>query len=86
MSLKNEILLIKARAAEKKKLLQELDLRANSHIITIRSIVDANAYDDDFTELELDRAKAAMDDFYAIWTEAKEIKAQISKLEREIDG
>ena len=86
MSFRNELLLIKAKIAEKKKRLQELDLRANNHIITIRSIVDANAYDEDFTEIELDRAKAAMDDFYAIWNEAKDLKTQISKLEREVNG
>lgn len=86
MSIKNEILLIKARIADKKKKLNDLDLRANNYIITTRSIVDANAYDEDFTELAIDRAKAAMDDFYAIWAEAKELKAQIEKLEREING
>ncbi len=86
VSFRNELLLIKAKIAEKKKRLQELDLRANNHIITIRSIVDANAYDEDFTEIELDRAKAAMDDFYAIWNEAKDLKTQISKLEREVNG
>lgn len=86
MSIKNEILLIKAKIAEKKNRLQELELKANNYIIIIRNIVDANAYDEDFTELALDRAKTAMDDFYKLWTEAKELKAQLDKLEREVNG
>lgn len=84
--IKNEILLIKARIADKKNKLKQMDIRANNHIITIRNVIDANAYDEDFTELDLDRAKAAMEDFYKLWQEAKELKAQIQKLEREING
>lgn len=84
--IKNEILLIKARIAEKKNKLREMDIRANNHIITIRNIIDANAYDEDFTELDLERARAAMEDFYKLWEEGKELKAQIQRLEREING
>ncbi len=86
MSLRNELLLIKAKISEKKQKLRELDLKANNHIITIRNIIDASAYDEDFTELELERARVAFEDFYKIWIEAKEIKSQIKRLEQELNG
>ncbi len=84
--LKNEILLIKAKIAEKKEKLKKLFIRADNHIITIRSTVDPLMYDKDFTEIPLERAKLAMDDLYEIWCEAKELKEQIKKLEGELNG
>lgn len=86
MSIKNELLLIRARIAEKEARLRELNLRADNCIITIRNIVDPNAYDEDFTALAIDRAHAAMQDFYEIWREARELKAKKLRLERELNG
>jgi len=80
----NEILLLKARLAEKKKSLEEAKRRADSFIIIIRDIIDP--YIEDFTELDLDRAMTAMRDFARLWNEAKELKASIARMEKNLNG
>ena len=80
----NEILLLKARLAEKKKSLEEAKRRADSFIIIIRDIIDP--YIEDFTELDLDRAMTAMRDFARLWDEAKELKASIARMEKNLNG
>jgi len=80
----NEILLLKARLAEKKKSLEEAKRRADSFIIIIRDIIDP--YIEDFTELDLDRAMTAMRDFARLWDEAKELKASIARMEKDLNG
>ena len=79
----NEILLLKARLAEKKKSLEEAKRRADSFIIIIRDIIDP--YIEDFTELDLDRAMTAMRDFARLWNEAKELKASIARIEKDLN-
>jgi len=80
----NEILLLKARLAERKKSLEEAKRRADSFIIIIRDIIDP--YIEDFTELDLDRAMTAMRDFARLWNEAKELKASIARMEKNLNG
>jgi hypothetical protein len=82
----SERLLLKARLAERKKAFKELTLRADSYISIIREIIDPYAFTEDFTELDLEKAKVLMKDFYNIWKEAKEIKKQISRMEKDLNG
>lgn len=79
-----EIFMLKARLADKKKTLKNLTRRADNFIITIRDIIDP--YTEDFTELELDRAKVAMQDFYALWKEARKLKTDIERMEKDLNG
>ena len=80
----NEVLLLKARLAEKQKSLKEMERRADSYIIILRDIIDP--YVEDFTTLNLDRAMTAMKDFSRLWSEAKELKAQIARMEEDLNG
>ncbi len=84
MDLKKEILLVKARLSEKKKSLGEMELRADSYISILRDIIDP--YGGDFTEFDMERAMVIMNDFYNLWREAKRLKAEIAKLEKDLNG
>ncbi len=79
-----EILLIKARLADKKRMLEEMKMRADSYIILLRDIIDP--YTEDFTSMDMDRAMITMRDFTRLWNEAKDLKAQIARLERDLNG
>ena len=84
MSIGKEVLIIKSRIAEMKKRTREIDLRADSYISLLRDIIDP--YGGEWTDFDMDRALVVMNDFHALWKEALNIKAQISKLERELNG
>lgn len=80
----SEVLLLKARLAEKKKTLGEMKRRADSFVIILRGIIDP--YTEDFTEMDMDRGMTAMRDFARLWNEAKELKAQIARMEKDLHG
>lgn len=84
MSIGKEIMLLRARIAEKKKRLSEMDLRADSYIRIIRDLVDP--YGGQFTDFDMDKALLLMKDFHALWKEANELKAEISRMERDLNG
>ena len=84
MSIGKEILLLKARLAEKKKRLDEMELRANSYIRIIRDIIDP--YGGEWTEFDLERARLIMEDFHAVWAEARTLKTEISRMEKDLNG
>lgn len=79
-----DILLLKARLSNKKKSLEEMKLRADSYIIILRDIIDP--YTEDFTELNIDRAMVIMRDFSRLWNEAKDLKTQIARMEKDLHG
>jgi len=80
----NEILLLKARIAEKKKTLKEMQLKADSYIIVLRDIFDP--YTDDFTAIDTARAEVAIKDFKRLCAEGKELKTQIARMEKDLNG
>lgn len=84
MTIGKEVLLLRARIAEKKKSLEALKHKADSYIIILRDILDP--YVEDFTELDIERAAVIMDEFRKIAGEAKDIKIQIARLEKELNG
>lgn len=79
-----EILLCRARLADKKKRLEEMELRADSYIGIIRDIIDP--YAGDFTGFDMDKAMLIMTDFHKIWKEARELKSTVEKMERDLNG
>jgi len=79
----DEMLLLKARLADKKKSFKEMKRRADSYVIVIRDIVDP--YTEDFTTMDLDRAMTAMRDFARLWNEAKDLKSQIARIEKDLN-
>jgi len=84
MSIGKDILLLKARLSEYKKRLHDIELRADSYMIIIRDIIDP--YGGDFTKFDMDRALVIMNDFHALWKEANDLKAQISRMEKDLNG
>ncbi len=84
MSIGNEVLLIKARIAGKKKRIEEINLRGDSFIRMIRDIIDP--YAGDFIDFDMKRALLLMKDFYALWEEANILKAEIAKMEKDLNG
>ncbi len=83
-NLRKEILLNKARLTDKKKRFTELELRADSYISFIRDIIDP--YGGHFTEFDMEKALVIMNDFYNLWIEAKRLKTEIIKLEKDLSG
>lgn len=80
----NEVLLLKARLAEKKKLLEEMNRRADSYIIVLRDIFDP--YTEDFTAIDAGRGEVIAKDFNRLCAEGKELKAQIARMEKDLNG
>jgi hypothetical protein len=80
----NEALLLKARHAEKKKTLEEMNRRADSYIIVLRDIFDP--YTEDFTAIDTERAVVIVNDFNRLVAEGREIKAQIARIEKDLNG
>jgi hypothetical protein len=78
----NEILLLKAKLADKKDQMKKLVLKAENYIISIREALDP--YEEEFTDLEIDRALSAMQDFHILWLQAKQLKEQIKKIEKDL--
>ncbi len=84
MSLGKDILLIKARIADKKKQREENTRRADSYIIILRDIFDP--YSDDFTKMDLERAAVIVNDFNRLQKETMDLDAQIARMERDLNG
>jgi hypothetical protein len=84
MAIGSERILAKGRRADKEQQLAKMQPRAENFIITIRSIIDP--YAGEFTDFDLDRARAAMDDFCTLWKEAKKLKNEISEIEEFLNG
>lgn len=84
MSIGKEILLLRARIADKKKRLKDMELRADSYIRIIRDIIDP--YGGEWTEFDMERASVTMLDFHALWEEAKALRVDIRRMEKELNG
>ncbi len=80
----NERLLLKARLADKKKALEEMQLKADSYIIVLRDIFDP--YTEDFTTIDAERGEVIAKDFNRLCAEGREIKAQIARMEKDLNG
>lgn len=80
----NERLLLKARLADAKKRLKEMELKADAYTSIIRDIIDP--YAGDYTDFDMDKAVVIIHDFHKLWTEAKELKAQIERMEKDLNG
>jgi hypothetical protein len=84
MSLGKELVLLKARIAENKKRLADLNRRAENHIIILRDIIDPS--EEDSNNLDLCRAQTTLEDFIALNEEKLLLKSAIAKMERELNG
>lgn len=84
MSIGKETILLRARIAEKKRRLNDMTFRADQHIITLRDIIDP--YTEDFTDMDMQRAMVYINDLNGLVKEGKELKADIARLERDLNG
>lgn len=80
----NEVILLKARLAEKKKTLEEMSRRADSYIIILRDIFDP--YIEDFTTIDIERAVVIINDFHRLCAEGRELKDLIQRMEKDLNG
>ncbi|MEW5745272.1 MAG: hypothetical protein AB1805_07550 [Nitrospirota bacterium] len=83
MSLGKEMILEKARLAEKEKRLKDLRRRAENYIIILRDIIDPGVEESE--DLDLCRAELTLKDFIALNNEIIELKAEIRKKRRELE-
>lgn len=79
-----EIALLKARIADRKKVIKDAERRAESYIIILRDTIDP--YEEDFTELDLERASVTMKDFLKLYRETKTNKEQLARMEKDLNG
>jgi hypothetical protein len=80
----SDIAMQKARLADKKRQLQELNLRAEAHVIELRNILDP--YIEDYTTLKMGLGKAEWQALERAHAEMMELKRQIEKMERDLHG
>lgn len=80
----NERLLLKARYQDTKKRLKDMELKADAYISIIRDIIDP--YAGDYVGFDMDKAVVIMEDFHKLWSEARELKAQLAKMEKDLNG
>ncbi|MCU7494757.1 MAG: hypothetical protein HF314_12050 [Ignavibacteria bacterium] len=80
----SEILLLKAKLAAKKQELEELKLKVENHVITIRELLDP--YLDDFLDIEIDQASVAFQDLTRLISEGLQLKKTIHKMEHDLNG
>lgn len=84
MTIGKDLILHRARISEKKKRLEDLSRRAENFIIILRDIIDPSV--EDSNSLDLERAKCTLDDFITLNGEKATLKAEIAKLERDLNG
>jgi hypothetical protein len=80
----NEITLRRAQLADKKRSLEEKNLRAKSHVLELRSVLDP--YEDDSTRLRMNVGRAEWQSLSGLWEEMCDLKKQIDHMERDLNG
>ncbi len=80
----SELTLRRAQLADKKRTLEEMNLRAESHVIELRNILDP--YIEDYATLRMNIGKVEWMALERTWSEMCELKKQIEKMERDLNG
>ncbi len=80
----NDIQMQRAKLADKKRQLQELNLRAEAHVIELRNILDP--YIEDYSTLKMSLGNAEWDALQRVHVEMCRLKDQIAKMERDLNG
>lgn len=75
----SERIKLQGRKAELKQKLDELETRAENHMITIRSLIDPLAVDT-FTDLEVKRAEQAMISLKVLVKKARDKKKKLKEV------
>jgi hypothetical protein len=80
----SELTFRRAQLADKKRTLEEMNLRARSHVAEIRNILDP--YTQDHTSLRMNMGRAEWAALSMLWDEMCELKKQIAAMERDLNG
>lgn len=81
----NEVLLLKAKLAAKKQELEELKLKVENAIITVRELLDP--YLDDFiSDVEIEQAGVAFEELRESILIGRTLKKVIHKMEHDLNG
>lgn len=80
-----EIMMLKARIAEERRRLSDLELVSRGMLAELRLILDP--YADPFEELDLEKARVIFEELYRKWREGREVKERLSRMEKDLgDG
>ena len=74
---------LKGLLVESQKKYKTLDTEASGLIILIRSVL--SPYQEDMTQLQIDKVKTYVDRLHSVVLELKDLKSKIEKLEREFE-
>lgn len=74
---------LKGLLVESQKKYKTLDTEASGLIILIRSVL--SPYQEDMTQLQIDKVKTYVDRLHAVVLELKDLKTKIEKLESEFE-
>ena len=74
---------LKGLLVESQKKYKTLDTEASGLIILIRSVL--SPYQEDMTQLQIDKVMTYTDRLHSVILELKELKSKIEKLEREFE-
>lgn len=80
----SERLILKGRLLDCKKRYKDIELKADAYISIIREIIDP--YGGHFTEFDIDKFMVISGDFHKLWLEARDLKEQIARLEKALNG
>ena len=80
----SDVQMQRARLADKKRTLEELNLRMRSSVFELRNILDPYAVD--FTSLRMNVGLAEWSALFDTWEKACELKKQITHMERDLNG
>lgn len=80
----SDLTMQRAKLADKRRQLAELNLRAESHVIELRNILDP--FIDDYAALRMHIGRAEWQALERVHAEMTELKRQIEKMERDING
>ncbi len=80
----NEMTLQRAKLADKKRQFAEMNLRAEAHVIELRNILDP--YIEDYSTLRMNIGMVEWKALEKLHAEMTELKKQIEKMERDLNG
>lgn len=81
--LKDQILILKARLADARKRLRDLDLKADAHLVSVQQKMSPY---NELPDLDLDAVLVSVQELKHIQDEYKELAAKIKEMESDLNG
>lgn len=81
--LKDQILILKARLADARKRLKDLDLKADAHLVSVQQKMSPY---NELPDLDLDAVLVSVQELKHIQDEYKELASKIKEMESDLNG